>query len=200
MKIVPDPPASRPSAFLQTAQSPFGSCNNAHESLFHVNSGVIAEDALIHLSRHLQTAFETATRIYNVTPMLDTGLHWSTVWAVDAARALIEALLKGADDVVLPPKDAEGGLFIPGTIRTTAEQAFGYFGACDLPMFSVRSGVLAEDVLVHVSLYLQAAYTTANEVCMLTPQAAKGLHWATLHAIEAAMALTEGLLEGSDKI
>ncbi|NBA97996.1 hypothetical protein [Pseudomonas sp. R5(2019)] len=63
MKIVPDPPPFRPATILQTAQSPFSSCNNAHESLFHVRSGVIAEDALIHISRHLQTACETSTRI-----------------------------------------------------------------------------------------------------------------------------------------
>ncbi|NBA98186.1 hypothetical protein [Pseudomonas sp. R5(2019)] len=199
MKIVPDPPPLRPTTILQTAQSPFSSCNSAHESLFHVRSGVIAEDALTHISRHLQTAFETSTRIHNITPMLDTGLHWSTVWAVEAARALVEGLLNGADDVVLPPKDATG-VFIPGTIRKTAEKAFGHFGACDQPMFSVRSGVMAEDVLVHVSLYLQAAYATANEVCLLTPQAGKGLHWATLHAIEAALGLTEALLEGSSGV
>ncbi|NBA97303.1 hypothetical protein [Pseudomonas sp. R5(2019)] len=199
MKFATNSTPSRPGTILQTAQSPFCSCHNAHESLFQVNSGIIAEDALIHISRHLQTAFETATRIYNVTPMLDTGLHWSTVWAVDAARTLIEALLSGADDVVMPPKEAVG-LFVPGTIRKTAEKPFGHFGACDLPMFSARGGVLAEDVLVHVSLYLQAAYATANQVCGLTPQSEKGLHWATLHAIEAALALTEALMDGSDAV
>ncbi|NBA98343.1 DUF3077 domain-containing protein [Pseudomonas sp. R5(2019)] len=198
MKVVPDPP--KPACSIQqTAQVTFGSCSNAHEPLFNVQPGVPAEEALRHLSNHLQAALEAANHVYTHTPLADTGMHWSTLWALEAAKALVEGLRIGAKNGVIRSA-AECNEFIPGTLGKTAETPFVFCGVGNSSLFSVRNNVMAEDALVHVSLYLQSAYDTANSMCMRTPNADKGMHWATLHGIEVGRALTEALLEASDVV
>ncbi|NBA97178.1 hypothetical protein [Pseudomonas sp. R5(2019)] len=70
-KAVPDPPAFRPGALRQTGHTAFSSCGHSHDPLFDTRPGIIAEDALTHVERHLQSAY--------------------------AARALEQALLSAAD-------------------------------------------------------------------------------------------------------
>ncbi|NBA97708.1 DUF3077 domain-containing protein [Pseudomonas sp. R5(2019)] len=199
MKIVPDPPPLRPSTIIQTALTPFCSCNDAHEALFNVSAGIPAEDALRHVAQHLQSAYQASHHIYVNITCGDNGLHWATLWALDAAKVLVEALRDGIDDAVVKPTP-EGDVFVPGTVRKTASAPFCLLGSGDKHLFSVRSHVPAEDVLVHVSLYLQSAHATANELCRQTPKSEKGMHWAALHAIEVAQALVEALLDGSDSV
>lgn len=43
------------------------------------------------------------------------------------------------------------------------------------PVFNIRAGVQAEDALVHASLYLKAAYATADEVRSRTKLVDQGL-------------------------
>ncbi|MDD2050099.1 DUF3077 domain-containing protein [Pseudomonas putida] len=52
-KIVPDPPPT-----TQTSTT-FGSCNGSHDPLFSVRAGVSSEDALVHASVLLKSAYQT---------------------------------------------------------------------------------------------------------------------------------------------
>ncbi|MCY1389858.1 hypothetical protein D3C76_206130 [compost metagenome] len=90
--------------------------------------------------------------------------------------------------------------FPPGTIRRTAETAFGCCDAAHEPLLAIRGGVSAEDALVHASLYLQAAYATANAACNHSMMDERGLHWATLHSVEIAKALVDALLDGAEGV
>lgn len=90
--------------------------------------------------------------------------------------------------------------FPPGTIRKTAETAFGCCDAGHAPLFAVRGGISAEDALVHISLYLQSAYATANAACNQSSMEERGLHWATLHSVEIAKALVDALLDGAEGV
>jgi hypothetical protein len=64
--------------------------------------------------------------------------------------------------------------------------------------FGERGGVNAEDALVHASLYLQAAYVTANEACNQSTSKERGLHLAALYSVEIAKALVDALLDGAE--
>ncbi|UVJ42124.1 DUF3077 domain-containing protein [Pseudomonas sp. LS1212] len=105
IKIVPDPPlkkptdpASSPGTIHQTATTPFGSCDAGHAPLFAVCAGIPAEDALVHASLLLRGAFDTAyAACDNAGDNPKKGLLWSTLHSVEMAKALIDALLDGAE-------------------------------------------------------------------------------------------------------
>ncbi|ROL64680.1 DUF3077 domain-containing protein [Pseudomonas vranovensis] len=75
-KPVPDPPLSP-----QTSTT-FGSCNGSHDPLFAVRAGVSSEDALIHTSTLLKSAYQTNAHACERIDAEVRGL----LWAADAAH------------------------------------------------------------------------------------------------------------------
>lgn len=90
IKIVPDPPATR----LTTVHTRFSTCNDSHKPLFAVCEGADIEDALVHLSMSLKSAFETNAQLCEMidTPPLG-GLAWATCHSLEICEALVESLL-----------------------------------------------------------------------------------------------------------
>ena len=88
-KIVPDPPR------LATVHIKFGACNESHKPLFAVCEGVDIEDALVHLSMTLRSAFETNTQLCEQVDRAVSGLAWATNHSLEISQALVEALLGG---------------------------------------------------------------------------------------------------------
>lgn len=74
------------------------------------------------------------------------------------------------------------------------------FGSCDAghpPMFTVREGLEAEDVLVHVSLLLEGIHDTTKQACEHIPELPnRGLLWSSLHSAEMAKGLVDAVLDG----
>lgn len=87
LKTVPDPPR------LTTVHTEFSACNNSHKPLFAVCDGVDLEDALIHLSMTLKSAFETNTQVCEQTDRSLGGLAWATYHSLEISQALVESLL-----------------------------------------------------------------------------------------------------------
>lgn len=95
-KIVPDPPVSPPT----TAHTHFGSCNGTHPPVFSVCEGVSLEDALVHLSASLTSAYETNFQVCESASKPTQGLAWATQHSLEICLALVESLLrKGAREV-----------------------------------------------------------------------------------------------------
>nr|WP_319526993.1 DUF3077 domain-containing protein [Pseudomonas laurentiana] len=79
----------------------------------------------------------------------------------------------------------------------TATTAFGCCDAGHAPLFTVCSGIDAEDALVHVSLLLQGIYDTAQQACEhIDDIPKKGLLWSILHSAEMAKGLVDAVLDG----
>lgn len=108
MKIVPDPPAFPPGTIRKTVETAFGCCDAAHDPLFTVRGGIGAEDALVHISLFLQSAYATANAACNQVTKEERGLLWATLHSVEIAKALVDALLDGAEGVA--PKQSSPGL------------------------------------------------------------------------------------------
>jgi len=89
IKIVPDPPR------LTTVHTQFSACNNSHKPLFAVCDGVDIEDALVHLSMTLRSAFETNTQVCEQVDRSAGGLAWATYHSLEISQALVESLLTG---------------------------------------------------------------------------------------------------------
>ncbi len=89
-KIVPDPPSR-----LTTVHTHFGTCNDSHKPLFAVCPDVDIEDALVHLSMTLKSAFETNVQVCELAEKSVGDLAWTTYHALEIARALTESLLQG---------------------------------------------------------------------------------------------------------
>ena len=74
------------------------------------------------------------------------------------------------------------------------------FGSCDAghpPMFTVREGLEAEDVLVHVSLLLEGIHDTTKQACEhIQGLPNRGLLWSSLHSAEMAKGLVDAVLDG----
>ncbi|UVJ42450.1 DUF3077 domain-containing protein [Pseudomonas sp. LS1212] len=93
MKIVPDPPHT----FIEkTVTTPFGSCDAGHAPLFAVRAGIHAEDALVHASLSLKCAMDIAHVACEHEGVRVSGLLWSTLHSIETAKALVDALLDGA--------------------------------------------------------------------------------------------------------
>lgn len=92
-KPVPDPPASAPR--LTTVHTHFSVCNDSHKPLFAVCAGVDIEDALVHLSMTLKSAFETNLQVCELAEQEVGDLAWSSYHSLEISRALVESLLRG---------------------------------------------------------------------------------------------------------
>lgn len=86
-KIVPDPPHT-----TQTGTT-FGSCNGSHDPLFAVRAGVSSEDALVHASVLLKSAFQTNAHAFDRADAEVRGLLRATEHSLEMSLALVEALL-----------------------------------------------------------------------------------------------------------
>lgn len=89
-KSVPDPPPR-----LTTVHTHFGTCNDSHKPLFAVCPDVDIEDALVHLSMTLKSAFETNIQICEMADRSVGDLAWSSYHSLEISRALVESLLNG---------------------------------------------------------------------------------------------------------
>jgi hypothetical protein len=107
IKIVPDPPPA--GTILKTVTTPFGSCDAGHEPLFAVRRGINAEDALVHVSLFLKCAMDTANASSECAGVPEKGLMWSTMHSIETAKAIVDALLDGAEGMA-PGDDADRGL------------------------------------------------------------------------------------------
>ena len=105
IKIVPDPPPADSTAsedkpagtLIKTVTTPFGSCDAGHEPLFAVCAGINAEDALVHASLLLKSAGDCAYKALDSEGGTGEGLLWATMHSVEAAKALVDAVLDGAE-------------------------------------------------------------------------------------------------------
>jgi hypothetical protein len=105
MKIVPDPPttesntsqATPPGTLIKTVTTPFGSCDAGHEPLFAVRGGINAEDALVHAALMLKCAGDCAYKALDSEGRTEESMLWSTMHSIEAAKALVDAVLDGAE-------------------------------------------------------------------------------------------------------
>ncbi|MCL8298336.1 hypothetical protein QVM52_01970 [Pseudomonas mosselii] len=91
-KGLPDPPFP-----ATTAHSSFGNCECSHPSLFAVREGVDFEDALVHLSTLLKGAFATNLKAMELATGTCHDLLLGNDHGLDAAKAVVEALLVGVE-------------------------------------------------------------------------------------------------------
>jgi len=89
-------------ALKETAARP-GSVNDGrHLSLFNVQEGITAEQALIHVSLMLRCAEEVSDEITEYGSGVERGLIWSMIHSVEMARAVVDALLAGSQPTLTP--------------------------------------------------------------------------------------------------
>ncbi|MHA6193859.1 DUF3077 domain-containing protein [Pseudomonas wadenswilerensis] len=88
-KIVPDPPR------ITTVHTRFSVCNDSHKPLFAVCEGVDIEDALVHLSMTLRSAFEINAQVCEQVDRAVGGLAWTTYHSLEIGLALVESMLAG---------------------------------------------------------------------------------------------------------
>ena len=86
-KPVPDPP------LVTKISTTFGSCDGSHEPLFAVRPGVSAEDALVHASVLLKSAYRTNAHACDMVDAEVRELLWATEQSLEMSLALVEALL-----------------------------------------------------------------------------------------------------------
>ncbi|MGY4495496.1 DUF3077 domain-containing protein [Pseudomonas sp. TE3610] len=79
--------------------------------------------------------------------------------------------------------------------RATVNTTFGTCDSQDLPFYSVRAGIPMDDALVQISHLLKCATESAYELSD-DGIAQSGLLWSALHAMEAAKALADALIDG----
>lgn len=91
-KGLPDPPSR-----ATTVSSDFGNCECSHPPLFAVRSGVDFEDALVHLSTLLKGAFAANLKAMELASGTCRDLLLANDHSLDAAKAVIEALLDGVE-------------------------------------------------------------------------------------------------------
>lgn len=91
-KAIPDPPRRS-----TTAPAPFGSCEHSHPPLFTVSGGVELEDALVHLSTLLKGAAASNLKALQLANGTCHDLLLGNDHALDASKALVEALLDGLE-------------------------------------------------------------------------------------------------------
>ncbi|MGA8134813.1 hypothetical protein [Pseudomonas sp. MWU12-2037] len=65
-------------------------------ALFAIQAGVTAQDALIYVSRLLETAELNGDEISLHTNPVERALFWGMLHSVEVARAVVDALLEGA--------------------------------------------------------------------------------------------------------
>jgi hypothetical protein len=117
-------------------------------------------------------------------PHSDSRQHVATLLKF-ANKALLQAIKDG-----VPEKD------LLKTLKATGIPTFGCQDGWQRPLFAVREGVNAEDALVHVSLLLQCAEQTADEISEQGSGVERGLIGAMIHSVEMARAVVDALLDG----
>ena len=89
-KLVPDPPLA------PTCARHFGQCPSDHPPLFSVNAGIDPHSTLVHASMLMRCAYEStmeaATREGG-----SANYSWLAMYAVEASKALIDALIEGME-------------------------------------------------------------------------------------------------------
>lgn len=80
---------------VTTVHTSFGASNEGQKPLFAVCEGVDIEDALVHLSMTLKSAFETNLQVCERVDRAVGGLAWATGQSLEVAQALVEALVGG---------------------------------------------------------------------------------------------------------
>ncbi|NWA28181.1 hypothetical protein HX866_25135, partial [Pseudomonas gingeri] len=65
-------------------------------TLFAIQPGVTAQDALVYVSNLLETAELNGDEISLHTNPVERALFWSMLHSVEVARAVVDALLEGA--------------------------------------------------------------------------------------------------------
>jgi len=78
-----------------TAELPFGACGPYEQPLFTIAPGVRIEDALNQASLLLKGAYETTYELAE-NDLGHSGLIWSALHLVEAAKALVDAVVAGA--------------------------------------------------------------------------------------------------------
>ncbi|WP_166360914.1 DUF6124 family protein [Pseudomonas akapageensis] len=91
IKIVPDPPASTPSRF--TTEKPFGTVDSNGQPMLTVRGGIPVEDALAHATTLIECAEATAWDVVDHLHLNDKALVLGLIQQLDAAQALIGAVL-----------------------------------------------------------------------------------------------------------
>ncbi|MCO7623249.1 hypothetical protein ACFW6U_18270 [Pseudomonas guariconensis] len=91
-KAIPDPPHRS-----TTAPAAFDSCEHSHPPLFSVCAGVELEDALVHLSSLLKGACASNLKALQITDGTCHDLLLGNDHALEAGKALVEALLDGLE-------------------------------------------------------------------------------------------------------
>ncbi|MEN5202574.1 DUF3077 domain-containing protein [Pseudomonas wadenswilerensis] len=86
-KPVPDPP------LVTKTATTFGSCNGSHAPLFAVRTGASAEDALVHATVLLKSAYQTNAQACEKVDPDVRGLLWATQHSLEMSIALVEACL-----------------------------------------------------------------------------------------------------------
>ena len=85
-----------PTPLLQSLKSTVARPTSAL-SPFAVRAGIGAEEALAHIARLLKCAEEVCDEITEQGSGIEPGLVWSVTHSVEMARALVLALLDGAE-------------------------------------------------------------------------------------------------------
>ncbi|OAI91266.1 hypothetical protein [Pseudomonas putida] len=80
---------------ITTVYTPFGASNDGRKPLFAVCDGVDIEDALVHLSMTLKSAFETNLQVCERVDRAVGGVAWATGQSLEVGLALVAALLGG---------------------------------------------------------------------------------------------------------
>ena len=91
IKIVPDPPASTLS--LTTTEKPFGTADSNGQPMFTVRGGIPADDALGYATALIECAEATAWDVVDHLHLNDKALVLGLIQQLDAAQALIGAVL-----------------------------------------------------------------------------------------------------------
>jgi len=87
--------------------------------------------------------------------------------------------------------DERPGLLLCETAETMIGQSAEYPA-----LFCVRSGISAEEAMVHAALYLKCAASTSLKTVEANAQECRGLAWSTVHSVEMASALISAVLTG----
>ncbi|SDT25357.1 hypothetical protein SAMN05216598_4650 [Pseudomonas asplenii] len=105
-KLTPDPPPAHDAAndfapcelepLTFTRAKPVSSESPGKPSLFAIQQGVNAHEALAHVSRLLESAQLNGDELSLHTDPFERALFWSMLHSVEMARAVVDALLDGA--------------------------------------------------------------------------------------------------------
>ena len=96
LKALKTPSPTIASTLPSTTQRPFGPVDSTLQPMFSLRAGISAQDALAHVSLLLLCAEQTSDEITELGSGVERGLIWSMVHSVEMARAVVDALLDGA--------------------------------------------------------------------------------------------------------